>query len=72
MTRAAITIGTILIPTAAGAHPGHSSGGTYSLIHYLSDPFHLWSGLIAVGVPLLMVAAWWAGPRLSVLVRQRR
>jgi hypothetical protein len=72
MTKLAITIVTILIPAAASAHPGHGSGETLGLIHYLTAPFHVWSGLIAVGVPLLLVAAWWAGPRVSVLVRRRR
>ena len=50
MTRIAITIGAILLPGVASAHPDHASGGDFGLVHYLTSPFHM--GLTAIAVVL--------------------
>ncbi len=48
MTKIAILLGAILLPDIAGAHPDHASGGDFSMLHGLTDPFHV--GLAAVAV----------------------
>ena len=46
-----------MLPTSvATAHPGHGhDGGTYNLVHYLSEPMHLVAGLGILIVSLLMI-----------------
>ncbi len=41
MSKLAIAIGVVLIPSAAAAHPGHTSGGDFGLVHFVTDPFHV-------------------------------
>ena len=41
MRKLAITIGAVLIPGAAAAHPEHASGGDFGLVHFVTDPFHV-------------------------------
>ena len=48
MSKLAITIGSVLIPGAASAHPGHASGGDFGLAHFVTDPFHVASTAAAV------------------------
>lgn len=39
----------LLTASAAGAHPGHGvEGGSWSLVHFLSDPLHLGFALAVV------------------------
>ena len=58
MARLEITVtvlGSLLLPGVAAAHPGHDT--EFSLLHYLTDPFHLGAGvlLVAIGVFLVVV-----------------
>jgi hypothetical protein len=41
MSKLAVTIGAVLIPGAASAHPEHASGGGFGLVHLVTDPFHV-------------------------------
>ncbi len=41
MSKLVITIGAVLIPGAAAAHPEHGSGGDFGLVHFVTDPFHV-------------------------------
>lgn len=41
MTRIAILILALLLPSVALAHPEHASGGDFGLVHLLTDPFHV-------------------------------
>ncbi len=61
---ASVTTGLVLLASAAAAHPGHGAdGGSYSLLHYLSEPVHIaFAALLAVGVV----------GGLSALARSRR
>ena len=52
MSKLAITIGAILIPGAAAAHPEHGSGGDFGLVHLVTDPFHV--ALTAAAVLLFL------------------
>ena len=54
MTKIAIMIGAILLPGVAAAHPGHTSGGDFGLLHYLTDPSHV--GLTAIAVLIFLAA----------------
>lgn len=60
MRRLATLAGVVLTATAAGAHPDHVGGSGVGLAHYVSDPFHLATGILAAGALLSLVAAWWA------------
>lgn len=55
MSKLAIAIGAILFPSVAAAHPEHAAGGSFGLVHYLSDPFHV--ALTGAAI-LLMVGVW--------------
>ncbi len=52
MSKLVITIGAVLIPGAAAAHPEHASGGDFGLVHFVADPFHL--ALTAAAVLLFL------------------
>ena len=52
MSKLVITIGAVLIPGAAAAHPEHASGGSFGLVHFMTDPFHL--ALTAAAVLLFL------------------
>ncbi len=54
MTKIATTLGAVLVPGIAAAHPEHFSGGAFSIVHYLTDPFHVGPTCAAI---LLFVAA---------------
>lgn len=54
MGKNAITIGAILVPGIAAAHPQHAPGEGSGLVHYLTDPFHL--GLAVVATVLVVAA----------------
>jgi len=54
MSKLAIAIAAVLIPGAAAAHPEHSSGGGFGLVHFVTDPFHL--ALTAATVLLFLAA----------------
>jgi len=41
MSKLAVTIGAVLIPGAASAHPEHASSGSFGLVHLVTDPFHV-------------------------------
>jgi len=41
MNRLAIAISAVLVPGVAAAHPDHTGGGDYGLVHFVTDPFHL-------------------------------
>jgi len=41
MSKLVITIGAVLIPGAAAAHPEHATSGDFGLVHFVTDPFHL-------------------------------
>ncbi len=53
MSKLVITIGAVLIPGAASAHPEHASGGDFGVSHFLTDPFHV--GLTAAAALLFLV-----------------
>jgi hypothetical protein len=48
MSKIAITIGTVLLPGIAAAHPEHGPGTAAGAVHYLTDPFHV--GLTMAGI----------------------
>ena len=52
MSKLVITIGAVLIPGAAAAHPEHASGGDFGLVHFVTDPFHV--ALTAAAVLLFL------------------
>ncbi len=52
MSKIVITIGAVLIPGAAAAHPEHASGGDFGLVHFVTDPFHV--ALTAAAVLLFL------------------
>ena len=56
MSKLAITIGAVLIPGAAAAHPEHASGADFGLLHFLTDPFHV--ALTAAAVLVLLAVRW--------------
>ena len=50
----AITVlGSLFLPGAAAAHPGHDTG--FSLLHYLTGPFHLAAGILALAIGIFLV-----------------
>ena len=49
MAKLTTTIGMVLIPGIANAHPDHLTC-VYNVAHYFTEPFHV--GLISVGVVL--------------------
>ncbi len=53
MSRLVVTIGAVLIPSAAAAHPEHLSGGDFGLAHFVADPFHV---ALTVAAVLLFLA----------------
>ncbi len=53
MSKVMITIGAVLIPGAALAHPGHASGEDFGLAHFATDPFHV---AVTAAAVLLVVA----------------
>ena len=55
MTKIATTLGAVLVPGIAAAHPEHFSGGAFGIVHYLTDPFHV--GLVCVASFLVISAA---------------
>ena len=52
MSKLVFTIGVVLIPSAAAAHPEHVSGGGFGLVHFVTDPFHV--ALTAAAVLLFL------------------
>ena len=45
----ALTIVGFVFMSIAAAHPGHGhGGGDFSLMHYFSDPLHIFIGLLLV------------------------
>jgi hypothetical protein len=55
----------VLVPATTFAHPGHgASGGDWSLLHYLTEPYHVG----AIGTALVVVA----GLFLARAIRARR
>ena len=54
MSKLATTIGAVLVPGAAAAHPDHVSGGGLGLVHLVTDPFHL---VLTAAAVLLFLAA---------------
>ena len=69
MSKIAITVGALLLPGIAAAHPEHASGGDFGLLHYLTDPFHVaWTGAAV----LLFLAARRSVLRLRSVDRRRR
>ena len=52
MSKLAITIGAVLIPGVASAHPEHASGGDFDFVHFMTDPFHV--ALTAAAVLLFL------------------
>jgi hypothetical protein len=69
----AIAIGALLAPIAAAAHPDHASGGDLGLVHYLTDPFHLWTvAFLGLGSVLAWVALRRARSRDPAPIQRRR
>lgn len=56
MNKLLITIGAVLIPGGAAAHPQHASGGDFGLVHFVTDPFHV--ALTAAAVLLFLAVRW--------------
>jgi len=54
MSKLVITIGAVLIPGAAAAHPEHASGGDFGLVHFVTNPYHV--ALTAAAVLLFLAA----------------
>ncbi len=63
MTKIAILIIALLLPSMAAAHPQHASGGDHGLVHFLTDPFHI--ALTAGAVLLFVAARRWTEKRLA-------
>jgi hypothetical protein len=60
---AVVAITALTVSSPASAHPGHGlGGGSYSLLHYVTEPLHLLGGLV-------VVAAFASG---AALLRGRR
>ena len=57
MSKLAITLGAVLIPRAAVAHPNHVSGGDLGLVHFVTDPFHV--ALTAAAALLFLALRRW-------------
>jgi hydrogenase/urease accessory protein HupE len=54
---AAVGIAWLALCSSAAAHPGHGrDGGDFSVLHYLSEPAHLF-----VAIPMVLIAALAAG-----------
>jgi hypothetical protein len=59
---AVVAITALTVSSPASAHPGHGlGGGSYSLLHYVTEPLHLLGGLAVVaafvlGAALLRIA----------------
>ncbi len=54
MRRLAITgLGSLLLPGVAAAHPGHNT--EFGLLHYLTGPFHLAVGILALAIGIFLV-----------------
>ncbi len=51
-------VATALAASPASAHPDHRAGEAVGLLHYLADPFHVATGLVAVGAVILGLAVW--------------
>ena len=67
MTKIATTLGAVLVPGIAAAHPDHFSGGAFGIVHFLTDPLHV--GLICAAI-LIVVAGSRSVRRRHVLNRQ--
>jgi hypothetical protein len=52
------SIGSILTPIAASAHPGHAGSTGVGLVHYVSDPLHIATGVLGIGAVLLIAVVW--------------
>jgi hydrogenase/urease accessory protein HupE len=72
MRRLLTSIGALLSPVAASAHPDHTDGASYGLAHYVSDPFHVATGLLTIGAVLLVVWAWRVRQRRAVVSSRPR
>jgi len=63
MKKGSLVLALLALPSIAAAHPGHGvAGGSFSLLHYLTEPAHGLSGVLGIAA----VAA------LAVWVRSRR
>ena len=51
-------IGWILTASAVSAHPEHAGSDGVGLLHYVTDPFHIATGVLTIGVALLIIGAW--------------
>ena len=67
MTRITTTIGAVLVPGLAAAHPDHTTGGDFGLAHFLTDPFHV---ALTCGTILLLAAVWRWARRSRAAVRK--
>ncbi len=56
MNKLVITIGAVLIPGGAAAHPQHATGGDFGLVHFVTDPFHV--ALSGAAVLLFLAVRW--------------
>lgn len=63
MRKTSLVLALLALPAAAAAHPGHGfGGGSYSLLHYLTEPVHGLSGLLGIAAVGLL-AVWVTGRR---------
>ena len=69
MRRLVLPIGSLLFAVPASAHPDHVAGGAVELLHYVTDPFHLATGVLAMGAGALLLAVWRARRGRSVAAR---
>ena len=64
--------GGILTASAVRAHPDHAGSDSVGLLHYVTDPFHIATGLLTIGVALLIVGAWRVHRRRAAFTHRPR
>ena len=72
MQRLAISIGAVLAPITASAHPDHSAGGAVGLAHYVTDPFHIATGVLTIAAVVLVLAVSRARRRRLLVAHRLR
>lgn len=71
MSRIAMTIAAIFVPSVAAAHPEHFSAADFGIVHYLTDPFHVALTCAAVGLTVVVLRSLFRPSPVRVSVRGR-
>lgn len=67
-----VSIGSVLLPAAASAHPDHRAAADLGFVHYLTDPFHIATALLAIAAVAGAFVAWRVRQRDSLVARRIR